>query len=145
MRKFSELKVGMSATRTFVIADEKIRKAADLFEDHNPVHLDDGYAASTIFAGRIAHGMLVAGYASGLLGEDLPGEGTIFLELNSVQFKRPVRPNDEVTLTATITEITSEKLPKAVFSIDWSVAGKSVITAVAVVTMEECIKNIKRA
>ena len=52
---------------------------AELSTDHNPVHLDDAYARDTIFQGRIAHGMLTAGLISAVIGEQLPGHGTVYL------------------------------------------------------------------
>jgi len=80
---------------------------ADLTGDHNPVHLDDAFAAKTPFGRRIAHGGILFGFISCILGTNLPGVGTIFLS-QTVNFKRPVFINDTVTLEATIVEL----LPK---------------------------------
>ncbi len=63
--------------------------------DRNPVHLDDDYAHDTIFEGRIAHGMLTASLISAVIGEQLPGHGSVYLG-QSLKFMAPVRPGDMV-------------------------------------------------
>ena len=68
--------------------DRDVRRA---LTDHNPVHLDDAYARDTIFEGRIAHGMLTAALISAVIGEQLPGHGTVYLG-QTLKFRAPVRP-----------------------------------------------------
>ena len=68
---------------------------AEVSTDRNPVHLDDDYARDTIFEGRIAHGMLTAGLISAVIGEQLPGHGTVYMG-QSLKFLAPVRPGDMV-------------------------------------------------
>ena len=77
---------------------------AELSTDHNPVHLDDAYARDTIFEGRIAHGMLTAGLISAVIGEQLPGHGTVYLG-QTLKFRAPVRPGDRVEATVVVREI----------------------------------------
>ncbi len=77
---------------------------AEVSTDHNPVHVDDHYARDTIFAGRIAHGMLTAGLISAVIGEQLPGHGTVYLE-QSLRFLAPVRPNDIVHAEVKVIDI----------------------------------------
>ncbi|MBC7143364.1 MAG: MaoC family dehydratase, partial [Rhodobacteraceae bacterium] len=69
-----------------------------------PVHLDDDYARDTIFEGRIAHGMLTAGLISAVIGEQLPGHGTVYLG-QSLKFMAPVRPGDTVHAEVKVTTI----------------------------------------
>ena len=76
--------------------------------DHNPVHLDAGYAATTIFKERIAHGMLSAGIMSGVFGEDLPGPGAIYVA-QSLKFKAPVKIGDTVTARVEVTGLVPER------------------------------------
>ena len=97
------LTVGQSAERTFKITDERVRAFAEVSEDRNPVHLDEAYAAATLFKGRVAHGMLLGGFISAVLGQDLPGEGSIYLS-QTMEFLQPVRLGDEVTVTVTVVE-----------------------------------------
>jgi len=90
-----DLEIGMTRSLSKTIGDREIEMFAELSTDHNPVHLDDAYARDTIFAGRIAHGMLTAGLISAVIGEQLPGHGTVYLG-QSLKFMAPVRPGDRV-------------------------------------------------
>jgi 3-hydroxybutyryl-CoA dehydratase len=72
------------------------------------VHLDDDYANDTIFEGRIAHGMLTAGLVSAVIGEQLPGHGTVYLG-QSLKFLGPVRPGDMVLAEVEVTDIDHSK------------------------------------
>lgn len=103
-----DLVVGMSRSLTKVIGDDEIQAFADLSEDRNPLHLDAAYAGGTRFGGRIAHGMLSAALFSAVIGERLPGHGTIYLG-QSLRFLAPVKPGDEVTATVTVAEINHAK------------------------------------
>ena len=91
-----EIEMGMMRYVRKVVTDEDIEMFAKVSTDHNPVHLDDDYANDTIFEGRIAHGMLTAGLVSAVIGEQLPGHGTIYMG-QSLKFLAPVRPGDMVT------------------------------------------------
>ena len=96
------LAVGQSAERSFSITDERVRAFAEVSEDRNPVHLDEAYAAKTMFRGRVAHGMLLGGFISAVLGDDLPGPGSIYLG-QTLEFLHPVRIGDRVTVKVTVT------------------------------------------
>jgi 3-hydroxybutyryl-CoA dehydratase len=103
-----DIEMGMKRHLTKVITDRDIELFAEVSTDHNPVHLDDDYARDTIFEGRIAHGMLTAGLISAVIGEQLPGHGTIYMG-QTLKFLAPVRPGDHVTATVTVAEINLEK------------------------------------
>ena len=90
-----DLEIGMMRYLQKVVTDEDIEMFAQVSTDRNPVHLDDDYARDTIFEGRIAHGMLTAGLISAVIGEQLPGHGTVYLG-QSLKFMAPVRPGDMV-------------------------------------------------
>ena len=102
------LKIGDKASRTHTITDEMIRAFADASGDTNPVHLDDDYAASTRFGRRIAHGMLTTSIISAILGNDLPGEGTIYLSQN-VKFRAPVFVGDTITAAVALSAYREDK------------------------------------
>jgi 3-hydroxybutyryl-CoA dehydratase len=106
--KIDEIRIGMSAQRRNVVTREHIAAFAEVSGDRNPVHLDEAYAATSPFKGVVAHGMLSAGFISALLGNDLPGSGTVYMG-QSLSFRGPVRPGDEVVTTATVKEIIPEK------------------------------------
>ncbi len=103
-----DIEMGMSRYLQKVVTDEDIQKFAEVSTDCNPVHLDDGYAQDTIFQGRIAHGMLTAGLVSAVIGEQLPGHGTVYMS-QSLKFLAPVRPGDLVRAEVTVTGIQFEK------------------------------------
>ena len=90
-----DIEMGMTRYIRKIITDRDIEQFAEISTDHNPVHLDDEYARDTIFEGRIAHGMLTAGLVSAVIGEQLPGHGTIYMSQN-LKFLAPVRPGDLV-------------------------------------------------
>ena len=103
-----DLVVGQSRSLTKVIDDATVRAFADISEDRNPIHLDEAAGAASIFKQRIAHGMLVGSLFSALLGERLPGHGTIYLAQN-LRFLAPVPLGAEVTASVTVSEIMPEK------------------------------------
>ncbi|WP_127901577.1 MaoC family dehydratase [Solirhodobacter olei] len=90
-----DLEIGMTRALQKRLTDRDIELFAEISTDHNPVHLDDAYARDTIFEGRIAHGMLTAGLISAVIGEQLPGHGSVYLG-QSLTFLAPVRPGDLV-------------------------------------------------
>ena len=99
-----DLEVGMTRGLEKTVQDYDIRAFAEISTDHNPVHLDEEYAQQTIFAGRIAHGMLTAALISAVIGEQLPGHGTIYLG-QSLKFLAPVRPGDTVQAEVSVRDI----------------------------------------
>jgi 3-hydroxybutyryl-CoA dehydratase len=103
-----DLEIGMTRRLSKLITDRDIALFAEVSTDHNPVHLDDAYARDTIFEGRIAHGMLTAGLISAVIGEQLPGHGTVYLG-QSLRFMAPVRPGDTVEAVVTVTSIDHAK------------------------------------
>ncbi len=102
------LKVGDRASRTKTITDEDVQNFAKATGDTNPVHLDDAYAAETRFGRRIAHGMLTGSLISAVLGNDLPGRGTIYLG-QEFRFKAPVFIGDTVTATVELVKYREDK------------------------------------
>ena len=126
-----QLTLGQSASRSHVVTDADLRAFADVSGDHNPVHLDEAFAATTPFKGRIAHGMLSGAYISALIAGELPGSGTIYLS-QQMSFRRPVRIGDEVVTTATVTAIDADK-GRVTLSTVCTVAGKPVVEGEAVV------------
>lgn len=100
--------IGEEATLTKIISDEDIKTFARISGDENPVHVNDEYAKGTMFGGRIAHGILVAGLISAVLGTVLPGPGSIYMS-QQIRFLAPVRPGDQVTARAKVLEWDQDK------------------------------------
>jgi 3-hydroxybutyryl-CoA dehydratase len=99
-----DIEIGMTRHLKKIVTDRDIEMFAEVSTDHNPVHLDEDYANETIFGGRIAHGMLTAGLISAVIGEQLPGHGTVYLG-QTLKFLRPVRPGDQVTAQVEVIDI----------------------------------------
>lgn len=105
----SQLSVGMQASFRKQVTDADIVKFADVSGDTNPVHLDEEFAKTTRFGGRIAHGMLSAGHISAVLANQLPGPGTIYLG-QTLAFKAPVKPGDLVETTVEVKSIEKRRV-----------------------------------
>lgn len=103
-----DIEMGMTRHLHKVVTDRDIELFAEVSTDRNPVHLDDDYANDTIFGGRIAHGMLTAGLISAVIGEQLPGHGTVYLG-QTLKFLAPVRPGDLVKAQVTVIDIDHAK------------------------------------
>jgi 3-hydroxybutyryl-CoA dehydratase len=106
--EFEELRVGMSATYAKTITEADIVLFAAVSGDNNAIHTNEEFAATTIFKGRIAHGMLSASVISAALANKLPGPGAIYMSQN-LRFRAPVRAGDTVRATITIKELNPEK------------------------------------
>lgn len=106
-RYVDEINEGMTAVFAKTVTEADIILFAGISGDTNPVHLDEDFAKSTLFKGRIAHGMLTAGFISTVFGTKLPGPGCIYLS-QSLKFKAPVRIGD--TVLARVTAILVDQL-----------------------------------
>jgi 3-hydroxybutyryl-CoA dehydratase len=107
-KSIRELKVGDSAQISKTITETDINDFAKVTGDFNPLHLDQAYAEKTIFKGRIAHGLLSVGLLSNVLGNILPGHGTIYLS-QEVKFLAPVRIGDTISAKVEVVELIPEK------------------------------------
>jgi len=103
-----DIEPGMSASFAKTVTEADIVLFSAVSGDLNPAHLNEEYARTTIFGGRIAHGMLTAGFISAVLANKLPGPGTIYLG-QTLKFKAPVRAGDTVTATVTVREVFVDK------------------------------------
>lgn len=100
---YDELKVGDSAELTRTLRKEDIDLFAVLSGDVNPAHVDEDYAKSDAFHKVIAHGMWGGALISAVLGTELPGPGTIYLD-QALHFRKPVGLGDSVTVRVTVRE-----------------------------------------
>jgi 3-hydroxybutyryl-CoA dehydratase len=126
-----DIEIGMIRSLTKEVTDRDIALFAEVSTDRNPVHLDEDYAQQTIFGGRIAHGMLTAGLVSAVIGEQLPGHGTVYLG-QSIRFLGPVRPGDRVTAEVEVTAIDHAKR-RVTMDTRCLVDGKKVLSGEALV------------
>ena len=126
-----DIEMGMTRYIRKIITDRDIEQFAEISTDHNPVHLDDDYARDTIFEGRIAHGMLTAGLISAVIGEQLPGHGTIYMSQN-LKFLAPVRPGDLVHAEVRVVDMVIDKR-RVTLDCRCEVNGKNVLVGEAMV------------
>jgi 3-hydroxybutyryl-CoA dehydratase len=127
-----EIQVGDSAEMSKVVSDDDVRTFAAISGDRNPVHLDDDFAAGTMFGKRIAHGTLVGALISAVLGMLMPGPGTIYLG-QTYSFKAPVYIGDEITARL---EVSAYRADKRITTLKTEVVnqdGKLVLEGEAVV------------
>ena len=125
-----ELKVGMRASSTHTITEQDIELFGRATGDMNPVHFDEEYARKTVFRGRVAHGVLTLGFMSAVLGNDLPGNGTIFVS-STTRFSAPVRIGDTVKTVCTVKELRERR--QVLLECRCSVADKTVVEAEVIV------------
>ena len=126
-----DIAVGMSANLGKTITEADILLFSAVSTDTNAVHLDEEYGKTTMFGGRIAHGMLSASLISSVLGTRLPGPGVIYVG-QSLRFKAPVRIGDTVHAKVTVKEVITEKA-RVVLDTVCTVGGKVVIDGEATV------------
>ena len=128
---FEDLSLGMTATFGKTITEADIVLFAAVSGDNNAVHINEEFAKTTQFGGRIAHGMLSASVISAAIAGRLPGPGTVYLG-QSLQFRSPVRPGNTVEATITVVEL-NESRRRITLKTECRVAGKLIITGEALV------------
>jgi len=129
-KSIAELKVGDSVEWSRTVTEEDIKLFAKATGDFNPIHLDQTYAEKTFFKGRIAHGLLSLGYISTVLGNILPGHGTIYLS-QEVKFLAPVRIGDTITAKVEVMELNPGKNRVEFKTICFNQDGKTVVDGAA--------------
>lgn len=103
-----ELTVGEESSFSKTITEYDVYNFAGIVGDFNSIHINDEYAKKSIFGKRIAHGVISAGLISTVIGNKLPGEGTIYLKQNTT-FLKPVYFNDTITAIVKVVKINIEK------------------------------------
>ena len=129
-KSIDELRVGDSAQISKTITESDIELFARATGDFNPVHMDPAYAEKTSFKGRIAHGLLSVGLLSTILGNTLPGHGTIYLS-QEVKFLAPVRIGDTITAKVEVIELIPEKNRAKFRTTCTNQDGKEVVEGIA--------------
>ncbi len=99
-----DLEVGMFRESSHYVSEQDVEDFARISGDYNPLHMDEEYAKTTSFGGRIAHGAMTASYVSAILGNELPGPGAVFTTLE-LKFRAPVRIGDTVIARAEVAEV----------------------------------------
>jgi 3-hydroxybutyryl-CoA dehydratase len=107
-KTIDEIKIGDWAEFAKTVSESDIYQYAGISGDFNPAHVNEDYAKQTFFKTRIAHGMLSAGFISNVLGNHLPGPGSIYIR-QELNFLSPVRIGDTIRARVEIIDITPEK------------------------------------
>lgn len=101
---FEDIHVGDTYSFDRLIDAKLVTSFAQLSGDYNPLHMDEHYATTTPFQGRIVHGMLMASFFSALVGMLIPGLHCLYLS-QEARFKKPVHLNTRVTVIGTVVEV----------------------------------------
>lgn len=126
-----DLEVGMKASFSKTITEADIILFAAASGDNNAVHINEVFARTTPFGGRIAHGFLTASTISAAIANRLPGPGTVYVS-QQMNFRGPVRPGDTVDALVTVKELMPER-GRAILTTVCSVDGNVVVDGEAVV------------
>lgn len=129
-KTFAEIEIGDSAELTHTLRTEDIELFAVMSGDVNPAHVDQQYARSDMFHEVIVHGMWGGSLISAVLGTELPGPGTIYLNQN-LSFHRPVGLGDRVTIVVTVVSKSAEGHRVTLDCLCTNQAGETVITGQA--------------
>jgi acyl dehydratase len=100
--------IGQTARRTRRVSARDIELFTEITGDRNPLHYDEAAAAASRFGGVIVQGGVTSGLLNAVVAEDLPGPGSVFLEV-SWRFLAPVRPGDEITAEVEVLEAREDK------------------------------------
>ena len=128
---FEDLEIGLSAEVTRVVTADGIQAFAELSGDFNPVHIDEDYAAGTMFKQCIAHGILSASYVSSVFGMHLPGPGSIYIS-QTLNFKAPVYVGSAVLTRVEVQELIPKRR-RAIFACTCHVGETLVLDGEAVI------------
>jgi len=107
-KTIEQMKIGDAAEFTKTISESDVYLFAGVTGDLNPAHINEPYAKNTFFKARIAHGMLLAGFISSVIGMQLPGPGSIYIR-QELKFLAPARIGDTITARAEVIQIVPEK------------------------------------
>ena len=100
--------VGQRAERTRDVSSRDIELFTAISGDRNPLHYDEALAKVTPFGGIIVQGGITSAILNAVVAEDLPGPGTVFLQVNW-SFKAPVRPGDRITGAVEVLKVRTDK------------------------------------
>ncbi len=103
-----DIEPGMTASLSRTFGEEEVEAFARITGDVNPAHLDEEFAATTVFGRRVVHGMLTASLISAVLGTRLPGKGAIYVS-QSIQFRAPVFIGDTVTAEVEVASVDARR------------------------------------
>jgi acyl dehydratase len=99
---------GQTASRSRAVTARDIERFTEMTGDRNPLHYDESLARQTRMGGIVVQGGVTSGILNAVVAEDLPGPGTVFLEVHW-SFKAPVRPGDTITGEVRVLKVRADK------------------------------------
>ena len=130
------IKVGDFFETSFQYSQEDVQAFANVSKDTNPIHLDEKYAANTIFKKPIIHGFLGGSIFSKIIGTDFPGEGNIYMKQN-MTFRQPMYVDQSYKARVEVKELYAEKHRALLNTSILDENGKKVIVGEALVLNTE--------
>lgn len=108
VKSIQDLHIGQHYEKKYVFTEEQGRKFAQISQDYNPIHLEEEVAVKSRFGQKIVHGMLIGSYFSGIIGNDFPGAGSIYIS-QKIFFRHPVYYNTNIKIRVEVIDIDREK------------------------------------
>jgi 3-oxoacyl-[acyl-carrier protein] reductase len=139
IRDFESIQPGDTAVFTRVITEGDVDGFAGLSGDQNPLHMDSEFASKTHLRKRVVHGMLVASFVSTMIGMELPGAGSLWIE-QSFRWRNPVYIGDRIQFTL---RVTHKSVGSRILSLEITAMnqnGKTVMDGEGAVSMPETRK-----
>jgi len=133
--------IGASARRSRTVTRRDIALFTEISGDRNPIHYDEDLAAASRFGGVVVQGGVTSGLLNALVAEQLPGPGSVFLEV-AWRFLAPVRPGDVITAQATVTAHRDDKPVTTLATQVFNQAGVTVLDGTAVVWRDPLVAGV---
>ena len=125
-------RIGSEARRTRLVTQRDVELFTEMSGDRNPLHYDADLAARSRFGGLVVQGGVTSGLLNALVAEQLPGPGSVFLEV-AWRFLAPVRPGDVITAHAVVTSAREDKPVTGLRTTVTNQNGTTVLDGTAVV------------
>jgi 3-hydroxybutyryl-CoA dehydratase len=139
-KTIDKLNIGDTAKFAKTVSESDIYLYAGITGDFNPAHINEDYAKNTFFKTRIAHGMLSAGFISTVIGNELPGTGSIYVK-QDLRFLAPVRIGDTITARVEVIEIMDGKNRVRLKTVCVNQEGTQVLDGEAIVSPPKPLKK----
>lgn len=133
--KIEDLQVGQFYEKEVIVTEEIGREFANISKDFNPIHLNEEIASQSRFGRKIVHGMLFGGYISGIIGNEFPGEGSVYLN-QELSFRKPVYYGVKVTVRVEIEGIDMMKKRLTLKTVCSDEEGNLLINGKALIMLE---------
>jgi acyl dehydratase len=133
---FEQIKIGDTVKFTEKINQEKLDSFATISGDHNPLHVNESYAANTKFKKRVCHGMLLASFFSKLVGMRMPGKNALYFS-QTLNFQEPCYVGDEITIQGEVIDKSDSIRMITIKTLIHNHEGKCLVDGVAKVIVRQ--------